>query len=63
MRIKYFLIFVKESSVDVDHRTTLVKTLSNRSVSKGLNGFVLECSVKVIDVLLFKDWFEDYFFN
>ena len=63
MRIKYFLIFVKESGIDINHRTTLVKTLSDRSVSKSFNGFVLECSVKVIDVLLFKDWFKDYFFN
>jgi hypothetical protein len=59
----YLLVLVEKPAGQIQSRTTLIETLSNGSVSEGLNGFVFIGSVQVLDVFIFKARVKDDFLD
>ena len=57
------MIFVEKPAGEVERGTALVKTFPNWSISEGLNGFVLEGSVEVFDILAFENRVEQNFLH
>lgn len=57
------MVLVEKSAGEVQSRSTLIKTLPNGCVSKGLNGFVFVGSEEVLDVLVFEDGIKDDFLD
>ncbi len=57
------MVLIEQSAGKVQRGSAFIKALSDGSVGESFNCFILVCSEKILDVLLFKDRIKDDLLN